>query len=219
MQVIVRKNANYEETWQIQQLLREDCLKSGNEFLILCEHSPVITYGRLANLENLKVSTNFLKSNSIDIVQTNRGGDFTYHGPGMLVIYPIINIKKRELDCLSWIRKLETLTIKVLDKFDIKAYQIEQKTGVWVLKNNKPLKIASIGIHISRGVSIHGLCLNVKREPPYGLYLINPCGLDSSLYCFMEDFRSVSLDEVILAAQQIFKSNLELYGTHERVIA
>ena len=157
---------NYKDTLKIQQDLREKiALNKSDDLLIIVEHDHVYTLGKNANPNNI------LNSNC-KVVQTDRGGDVTYHGPGQLVIYPIFNLKKKNIGVKSYVQKIEKIIQLSLDDFNIDSHVPFKETGVWT--NNK--KIASIGIHVSRGVTMHGLAINVTTDLSYFDHIIS-CGI------------------------------------------
>ena len=157
---------NYKDTLKIQQDLREKiALNKSDDSLIIVEHDHVYTLGKNANPNNI------LNSNC-KVVQTDRGGDVTYHGPGQLVIYPIFNIKKKNIGVKFYVQKIEKIIQLSLDDFNIDSHVPFKETGVWT--NNK--KIASIGIHVSRGVTMHGLAINVTTDLSYFDHIIS-CGI------------------------------------------
>ena len=157
---------NYKDTLKIQQDLREKiALNKSDDSLIIVEHDHVYTLGKNANPNNI------LNSNC-KVVQTDRGGDVTYHGPGQLVIYPIFNLKKKNIVVKSYVQKIEKIIQLTLDDFNIDSHVPFKETGVWT--NNK--KIASIGIHVSRGVTMHGLAINVTTDLSYFDHIIS-CGI------------------------------------------
>ena len=143
------KRKNYQDTLKIQESLREQVLSNpSHEYLILVEHEHVYTLGKNANSSNIL-------NKACDIIQTDRGGDVTYHGPGQLVAYPIINLKKRKIGVKSYVKMIEQLISNTLMYYCLETHVPIKETGVWV----EDKKIASIGIHVSRGVTIHGLSL------------------------------------------------------------
>jgi lipoate-protein ligase B len=157
---------NYKDTLKIQQDLREQiALNKSDDSLIIVEHDHVYTLGKNANPNNI------LNVNC-KVVQTDRGGDVTYHGPGQLVIYPIFNLKKKNIGVKSYVQKIEKIIQLTLDDFNIDSHVPFKETGVWT--NNK--KIASIGIHVSRGVTMHGLAINVTTDLSYFDHIIS-CGI------------------------------------------
>lgn len=157
---------NYKDTLKIQKDLREQiALNKSDDSLITVEHDHVYTLGKNANPNNI------LNANC-EVVQTDRGGDVTYHGPGQLVIYPIFNLKKKNIGVKSYVQKIEKIIQLTLDDFNIDSHVPFKETGVWT--NNK--KIASIGIHVSRGVTMHGLAINVTTDLSYFDHIIS-CGI------------------------------------------
>jgi len=146
-----------------------------NDTLIFLQHTPTITIGRNGNKDNLLISEKILEQKKIKYYEVNRGGDITYHGPGQLVCYPIIDLKNHTKDVHKYLRTLEQIIIDVLLEFDIEGRRIEGITGVFV-KNSK---IASIGVGIKRWVTFHGLSLNINTDLSY-FDLIVPCGLNNN---------------------------------------
>jgi len=140
--------------------------------LILLEHPPTITIGRGGDLKNLLVSLNYLKDRGIYFEQISRGGDITYHGPGQIVAYPIMNLNNLGRDIHKYLRSLEHLIIDMLKNYGIKATGLKDITGVWA--NEK--KIASIGIGVKRWITYHGFAININNDLNY-YDMIIPCGL------------------------------------------
>lgn len=163
----------YPKAYAIQkEIVRSKAEGSGTDTLILVEHLPVVTLGRRGRRENIRVSEDYLRSLGIEVVGTDRGGDVTYHGPGQLVGYPIIDLKAYKQD-VDWIlRKLEGVLIASLKRIGIDAYCEPGMTGVWV----GGAKIAAIGIGISHWVTFHGFALNVAPMMEH-FSLIVPCGI------------------------------------------
>jgi lipoyl(octanoyl) transferase len=145
--------------------------------LLLLEHPPVITLGRNAGMQNIVVSRDFLASQGIELVETNRGGDVTFHGPGQLVGYPIFDLRafSPRMGAVEFVRKIEEVLIRSLGDLSVVTQRIKGLTGVWT-EADKPAKIAAIGIHISRAVTSHGFALNVSTDLDY-FKLIVPCGI------------------------------------------
>ena len=140
--------------------------------LILLEHPPTITIGRGGDLKNLLVSQRYLKDRGIYFEQISRGGDITYHGPGQIVGYPIMNLNSLGRDIHKYLRSLEHLIIDMLKNYDIKSSGLKDITGVWA--NSK--KIASIGIGVKRWITYHGFAININNDLNY-YDMIIPCGL------------------------------------------
>jgi len=140
--------------------------------LMLLEHQPVFTLGRLADPAHILVSRRTLAERGIDLVETDRGGDVTYHGPGQLVVYPILDLNRYRKDIGWYLRRLEEVIIGLLDDYGISAGRMLKYTGVWVAEE----KIAAIGVAIRRWVTYHGVALNVNPEMEH-FELIAPCGI------------------------------------------
>jgi lipoyl(octanoyl) transferase len=158
----------YQAGLRIQEERLDECLNKGEESVILLEHEPVYTIGRLPD----KSSLHLVDQLPYPVFETNRGGQATYHGPGQLVGYPILDLRARGRDLHCYLRKLEDLLIDLLRELEIKGGKIEGKTGVWV----EDRKIASIGIGIRKWVTMHGFALNVASDLS-GFQSIIPCGL------------------------------------------
>jgi lipoyl(octanoyl) transferase len=145
--------------------------------LLLLEHPPVITLGRNAGEKNIVASREFLAANGVELHETDRGGDVTFHGPGQLVGYPIFDLRAFEprIGAVDFVRKLEEVLIRTCGDLGVVTGRIPGLTGVWT-QNNPPGKIAAIGVHISRAVTSHGFALNVNTNLDY-FKLIVPCGI------------------------------------------
>jgi lipoyl(octanoyl) transferase len=145
--------------------------------LLLLEHPPVITLGRNAGEKNIVASREFLAANGVELHETDRGGDVTFHGPGQLVGYPIFDLRAFEprIGAVDFVRKLEEVLIRTCGDLGVVTERIPGLTGVWT-QNNPPGKIAAIGVHISRAVTSHGFALNVNTNLDY-FKLIVPCGI------------------------------------------
>lgn len=140
--------------------------------ILLVEHPSVYTLGKRGGEENLEVSREFLKSKNIDIVQTNRGGNITYHGPGQAVMYPIIDLEKNKIGVKDFVHGLEEVMKQTVMSFNIDGDRNLKNHGIWV----KDSKIGSIGIAVKHGISFHGIALNINPDlDPFSW--INPCGL------------------------------------------
>jgi len=143
--------------------------------ILIVEHTPTITIGRNGNKDHLLISEQLLKEKNIKFFEVNRGGDITYHGPGQLVCYPIIDLNGHTKDVHKYLRTLEQIIIDLLLDFDIEGKRIDGLTGVFVKRS----KIASIGVGIKRWVTFHGLSININTDLSY-FDLIVPCGLDNT---------------------------------------
>ena len=170
------KRKNYLDTLQIQESLRNQVLKNdSNNFLIIVEHDHVYTLGKNANSSNVL-------NRICEIIPTQRGGDVTYHGPGQLVAYPIINLKKRKIGVKSYVAMIEKLISNILFDYGLKPHVPIKETGVWI----DDRKIASIGINVSRGVTMHGLAINVSTDLSY---------FDNIISCGIEGVKMTSMDK------------------------
>jgi len=192
---------NYNIALSSQEITREKLIQnSGVNTLFLVEHDHIYTLGKHANPKNIL-------NNNCEIIQTDRGGDVTYHGPGQLVGYPIIDLKKMKLGVKSYVKNIELLLIATLHDYKIDAHIKEGNPGVWV--NNK--KIGSIGIRVSRGITTHGFSLNVNTDMKYFSNIIS-CGIDDVLMTSMEKelgtnfFMNDIKQSIILHFNQLFKA-------------
>lgn len=159
--------------------------------LLLLEHPHVITIGRNGKAEHVLVSLERLRQQGIELWHTDRGGDVTYHGPGQLVGYPIIDLKEWKRDVVAYVRALEEVLIRALLEFHIPATRRAGVTGVWV----EDRKIAAIGVHISRWVTYHGFALNVETDLRYFQYIV-PCGLPNPVTSMRQEGSSASMETV-----------------------
>lgn len=187
---------DYEECLKLQRSLVERVInESGLGFLLLLEHTPVLTLGRRAKREHILVPEEVLLKEGIKVVETDRGGDITYHGPGQLISYPIIPL---DCDVRRFVWRLEEAIIRLLESLEIKAKRREGYPGVWI---DQRRKIASIGIGIRRTgrkwVSYHGTAFNVNPIMKHFLF-INPCGLKDVEMVSIETIKGFSppMDEI-----------------------
>ena len=146
------------------------------DVLLLLQHPPVFTIGRFRGEEDIIVSPETLTREGIAVFNTNRGGGITYHGPGQLVGYPILNLKENGLGVREYIWKLEAVIIKLLLDLGIQGHRVANYPGVWVGEE----KICSVGIHVSHYITMHGFALNVNNNLRHFEY-INPCGINSKV--------------------------------------
>jgi lipoyl(octanoyl) transferase len=183
----------YEEAWELQ---RSVAARVGEgdlpDTVVLLEHTPVITLGRRTAEGELHVP----EGAEVDIVETDRGGKSTYHGPGQLVCYPIFDLTRHGQDVKRYCRDLEEALIRTLAPLGVAATRIEGLTGIWL--ESPPRKIASIGIHISKWVTTHGYALNVDLDPAPFTDWITACGLEDTAFTTItrELGRPVSVDDV-----------------------
>ena len=148
-----------------------------NNFLIITEHDPVYTIGKSGNISNLLLNDDEMKTQGIEFYKINRGGDITYHGPGQIMGYPIIDLDNFFTDINLYLRKLEEVIINTLKSYDLEGFTIKGETGVWVKDNNGlSKKVCAFGIRASRWVTMHGFSFNVNPELNYFKNII-PCGI------------------------------------------
>lgn len=167
--------------------------------LLLVEHPHVVTMGRNGHMENLIAGEEILSRSGIDFHHTNRGGDVTYHGPGQVVGYPIVDLSEWQRDVHAYVRAVEQVVIDTIAVFGLRGARVAGATGVWV----DGAKVCAIGIHISRWVTSHGFALNVTTDLQYFQYII-PCGLTEPVTSMKALGVSASMDEVKLAAREQF---------------
>ncbi len=162
----------YGAAWALQRTLVEEILAGGGETILLVEHPPVLTLGAAFHVENLLLPEEEYAQRGIDLVKTDRGGDVTYHGPGQIVAYPLLNLATRGRDLHRYLRSLEDAVIETLGAFGLRGERNPVNTGVWV--GNR--KVCAMGIKVRRWVTMHGLALNCDVDlAPYGT--IVPCGV------------------------------------------
>jgi len=170
-----------------------------DDVFLLCEHPHVITLGRNASQKNLLASEHVLRQKAVELRETNRGGDITYHGPGQIVGYPILDLDRIRRDVHWYVRTLEEAMIRASADLGVTAYRIPGKAGIWVQsRGNIPEeKLAAIGVHISRWVTSHGFAYNVSTDLRF-FDLIIPCGIADRKATSLEKLleRNVSRDEV-----------------------
>jgi lipoyl(octanoyl) transferase len=184
------------------------------EVLLLCEHPHVITQGRNGKREHLLAGENVLRQKGVEFYETSRGGDVTYHGPGQIVGYPILNLAAIRRDVVWYVRMLEEVMIRASGDFDVEAHRDAGKTGVWVAaEKNSPRsaqgsqsgtesaeKLGAIGVHLSRWVTSHGFAYNVSTDLRY-FDLIVPCGIAGRKASSLEKLLGHSVDSRKVAAR------------------
>jgi lipoyl(octanoyl) transferase len=149
----------------------------GVDHLLFVEHPHVVTIGRNGHEENVLAPEETLRRAGIELYETDRGGDVTYHGPGQIVGYPIVDLREWKRDVGAFVRAIEEVLIDTLADFGLEARRIAKLTGVWVDdRRGNVAKIAAIGIHLSRWISTHGFALNLSTDLRYFQYIV-PCGL------------------------------------------
>lgn len=188
------------EAYALQQELSEQRKRQEiGDQLLLVEHPHVVTMGRNGHMSNLIAGEEILARTGIDFHHTNRGGDVTYHGPGQLVGYPILDLNEWKRDVHAYVRAVEDVIIQTIGQFGLQGGRVEGATGVWV----DGAKICAIGVHISRWVTSHGFALNVETDLQYFQYII-PCGLTLPVTSMRALGVGASMAEVKLALRQQF---------------
>ncbi|NOX97523.1 MAG: lipoyl(octanoyl) transferase LipB [Nitrospirae bacterium] len=164
---------DYRKAWDLQrELVGKRFKKEINDTLLLVEHPPVFTIGRSGSKKNLLVSDKHLEEKGVSVYEVDRGGDITYHGPGQMIGYPILDLNEHGRDVHLMLRNLEEVIIKFLSDYEVEALRIPGYTGAWVGKE----KIAAIGIGVRHWITFHGFCLNINPDMSY-FSMINPCGI------------------------------------------
>ena len=197
--------SDYNETWKLQQQLQSKrILGEIKDHFLLVEHPPVFTLGKNASKEHI-----ISNLDDVSIIQTDRGGNITFHGPGQLVGYPILDLNHYKRSITWYMRKLEQLIIDVLFEYDIDANRKKGLTGIWV----KNKKIAALGVRISKWVTMHGFSLNINPDLNYYEYII-PCGIKeygvTSMAKIM-DSEAPSMDEIKIKMKKRFTKNFSSY--------
>jgi lipoyl(octanoyl) transferase len=183
----------YGEAWELQRKVAAAVAQGAlPDTVLLLEHPPVVTLGRRTEPGELHIP----QGAEVEIVETDRGGKSTYHGPGQLVCYPIFDLTRHRQDVKKYCRDLEEALIRVLAPFGLEATRIDGLTGIWV--ERPPRKIASIGIHISKWITTHGYALNVDLDPAPFTEWITACGIEDAQFTTIacELGRPVTVDEV-----------------------
>ncbi|HUK94388.1 MAG TPA: lipoyl(octanoyl) transferase LipB [Gaiellaceae bacterium] len=224
----------YAEAWDLQRAIAAEVSQGTMpDTIVLLEHPPVITLGRRADQSELHVP----EDAEVEIVETDRGGKSTYHGPGQLVCYPILDLRRHGQDVKRYCRDLEEALIRTLAPLGVEATRIEGLTGIWVPATSlamppggrhgsaeaagriaPPRKIASIGIHVSKWVTTHGYALNVDLDPAPFTEWITACGLEDTAFTTIarELGRPVAVDDVrpyaAAALAEVFELELEERG-------
>lgn len=189
-------DVSYQEAWDMQTVIHRSLVKNKMEWrslsdeeraakrqvnhLIFCEHNPVYTLGKSGSMDHLLLSEEEASIKSIEFFKINRGGDITYHGPGQLTGYPILDLDEFFTDVHKYVRYLEECIMRLLALYDIESMRIDGHTGVWLPptdKEHKYRKICAIGVHLSRWVTMHGFAFNINTDLNYFKNII-PCGIE-----------------------------------------
>jgi lipoyl(octanoyl) transferase len=175
----------------------------GEETLFLLEHPPVVTLGRRATADHLLATPADLAARGVEVVESDRGGDVTFHGPGQVVGYPILDLRRRRLGAHTYLRFLEEVLIGVLATYGIRGFRDPEHTGVWTDQG----KIAAMGIRVSAGVSLHGFALNANTDLAW-FGMIVPCGIRGRAVASMDRIlgRKVDLEELMDRIEDAFRA-------------
>ena len=197
----------YGECWDLQRslfdaLCRKKLEKSFTDdeprgTILLVEHPAVYTLGKSGNEQNMLVTEEYLKGLGAEFYHIDRGGDITFHGPGQLVCYPIIDLDAIGIGVRRYIEALEQSVIDLAKEYGIEAHRSEGASGVWVSQGSHLVKLCAVGVRASHGVTMHGLAMNVSTDLKW-FHLINPCGFTDRGVCSLSTLtgREVAMDEV-----------------------
>jgi lipoate-protein ligase B len=212
---------DYEECYVLQKELVAK-RRSGQigDSLIIAEHNEVFTIGRTGDEENVLVPGDILTSSGLKVLRVDRGGDITFHGPGQLIAYPIIDLKFAGKDLHSYLRDLEDVAMRFLNDYSVHGERIDKKTGVWV----QDKKIASVGVGASNWVTFHGLSVNVNCDLEF-FSMINPCGMPDIEITSLERIKGqkIDLDEakrrILAHLKEVFSLKDDKYNYTAPVMA
>lgn len=208
LNILLLGKYDYKESLDLQfKLLKYRQEEKINDTLILVEHPHVITLGKNAHKENIIASKDYLEKQGVDVVEINRGGDVTYHGPGQLVGYPIINIKEKKMGIKDFVNHLEEVFIKFLkEKHNIDAVRDDINNGVWVGSD----KVTALGLAVKRWVTMHGFAFNIATDLKY-FNLIVPCGIQGRGVTTVEKLIGEKLD-FEEESQELLKYFIDEFG-------
>lgn len=210
------QNSDYKDTWDFQESLHEKVVlekenfgKAKINYLLFCEHPHVYTLGKSGEVNNLLANNQVLKEINATFYKTNRGGDITYHGPGQIVGYPIIDLEAAGMGIKKYVWSLEESVIQTLNSYGIISERMVGATGVWLDtdKPGKTRKICAIGVRTSKFVTMHGFAFNVNTDLKYFSY-INPCGFVDKGVTSMKN--ELGKNQPIEEVKEILKNNLAL---------
>lgn len=174
--------------------------------ILVLQHKAVLTTGSSGGSENLLVSKETLNEMGIELYQSNRGGNVTYHGPGQMVVYPIMDLTKFQKDSHWYLRQLEEVIIKTLEKYGIPGGRKPKYTGAWI----KDKKIAAIGVHVKKWITMHGFAFNISVKKSH-FDLISPCGIKEFGIASLDDYiESVKYSEVLEVVRKKFEEVFDI---------
>ena len=214
---------DYKEAWDFQQKLFDEIVeikkknrkdstnKKTPNYFILVEHPHVYTLGKSGNMSNLLIDETELKNNDASFYKINRGGDITYHGPGQIVGYPILDLENFFTDIHKYLRFLEEVIILTLKNYEIKGERNQGKTGVWIdTKTPFPRKICAMGVRASRWVTMHGFALNANVDLNYFNNII-PCGLVNNIVTSISNEKKRKTVDILKIKELLKKNFLEVF--------
>jgi lipoyl(octanoyl) transferase len=222
MQTVIYKDLGtigYQNAWDFQTIYHKELVDNKlinrhltplsfpqNHRLLLCEHPHVYTLGKSGSMDNLLLTEEALRKEGIDFFPINRGGDITYHGPGQIVGYPILDLDYFFNDVHRYVRNLEEIIIRTLADYELEGFRIKDYTGVWLTGDEKPQKkkICAIGVHLSRWVTLHGWAFNVNPDLQY-FHNIIPCGI-------------VDEDKTVTSMAQELGMNIDIEEVKKRIL-
>ena len=210
----------YQEAITLQKKLhKKRCDEIIPDTILVLQHPNILTLGKNANQSGILADQSKLSDLEVEVHKSDRGGQVTYHCPGQLVIYFIVNIKKLNYGPVDFVRKIEEVIIRLLEEYEIKSHRVKKEIGVWIGGNegqnlsNNLRKIAAIGLKVSSGVSMHGLSLNI--DPNLNYYdLIIPCGIENmkSTSLYQEKNTFIDMNEVIEKMLNLIEKNIYIYS-------
>ena len=214
---------DYKEAWDFQQKLFDEIVeikkknrkdstnKKTPNYFILVEHPHVYTLGKSGNMSNLLIDETELKNNDASFYKINRGGDITYHGPGQIVGYPILDLENFFTDIHKYLRFLEEVIILTLKNYEIKGERNQGKTGVWIdTKTPFPRKICAMGVRASRWVTMHGFALNANVDLNYFNNII-PCGLANNIVTSISNEKKRKTVDVLKIKELLKRNFLDVF--------
>lgn len=222
----------YEPTWKLQRQVQQALITAKRadppvkvpHVLLLVEHPPVYTLGKSGNAGNLLVSETFLSQKGATFFHIDRGGDITFHGPGQIVGYPILDLDRISPDIHLYLRNLEEIMIRLCRDFGVSATRVKDKTGVWIgtEEESQSRKICAMGIRCSRWVTMHGFAFNANTDLSYFDYIV-PCGIQNRAVTSLAKELNEPVDENRVRASllghfsDVFDLNLQILGNQESI--
>lgn len=209
---------NYREVWDLQEQTLEKVVKqklqgeTTSNYLFFVEHPPVYTLGKSGKAANMLMDAIQLRAKHAEFIKVDRGGDITFHGPGQLVVYPVVDLQNFGLGVKEYVHVLEEVVIRTLQKYQISGERAEGATGVWLdVGTPSERKICAIGVKCSRYVTMHGFALNVNTDLDYFNY-IHPCGfVDKGVTSLEKELKQrVNIEEVKAEICRLFESVMDM---------